>query len=137
MKSKFFSMALGIYDLVLALGFTYIGVMMISSKSGIFVEYPKEWLSKLPFISWTIPGIIFVLIFGLGNITAAMFSFRKANNKSWVLSAIMGIILFITLAAQVIILDKWYLATLEFFIFSLIQLSLSILLRYNIWRTNL
>ena len=36
MKNKFFSMALGIYNLVLALGFTCIGVMMISSKSGIF-----------------------------------------------------------------------------------------------------
>ena len=125
MQQKVSEKLLGIYDLILALGAIYIGVMMVISNNGIFIEYPKEWLSKVPFESWVIPGIIAIVLFGLGNIIAAIFSFRKENNKSWFVSAIMGGILFISLVAQVIILGEWYLATAEFLILSIIQLCLS------------
>lgn len=116
---------LGIYDLILALGAIFTGVKMVNSNSGIFIEYPKEWLSKVPFESWVIPGIIAIVLFGLGNIIAAIFSFRKENNKSWFVSAIMGGILFISIVAQIIILGEWYLATVEIMILSIIQLGLS------------
>lgn|SRR5665647_80555 len=88
MKQKVRANLLGIYDLVLALLFIYLGVMMIGSKSGLFVEYPKEWLTKLPFKSWVMPGVIAIVLFGLGNIVAAIFSFTKANTKPWFISAI-------------------------------------------------
>ncbi|MBE3100782.1 MAG: hypothetical protein IMZ47_00690 [Firmicutes bacterium] len=125
MKQKVRANLLGIYDLVLALLFIYLGVMMIGSKSGLFVEYPKEWLTKLPFKSWVMPGVIAIVLFGLGNIVAAIFSFTKANTKSWFISAIMGGILFISLVAQIIVLGEWYLATVEFFVLSIIQLCIS------------
>lgn len=124
MKLKIRINLLGIYDLILALGAVFIGVMMVSSSSKIFSDYPKEWLSKVPFESWFIPGIIAIFIFGLGNIIAAIFSFTK-NKNSWVISAIMGGIFFISIVAQVIILGEWYMPTVEFFIFSVIQLWLS------------
>jgi hypothetical protein len=38
----------------------------------------------------------------------------------------MGSIFFVSIIFQVIILEEWYLATLEFLIFSMIQISLSI-----------
>ena len=125
MQQKISEKLLGIYDFVLALGAIFIGLMMVISKHGIFIEYPKEWLSKVPFESWVIPGIIAIVLFGLGNIFAAILSFRKENNKSWFLSAIMGGIFFISIVAQVMILGEWYLATVEFLILSLIQLCLS------------
>ena len=116
---------LGIYDFILAFGAIYIGVEMVNSNSGIFIEYPKEWLSKVPFENWIIPGIITIVLFGLGNIVAAIFSFRKENNKSWFVSAIMGGIFSISIVAQAIILGQWYLETVEFLFFSIIQLCLS------------
>jgi hypothetical protein len=91
---------------------------MISSNAGIFTEYPHEWLNKVPFESWVIPGIIVMVLFGLGNIIAAIFSFRKGNSKSWVVSAIMGVIFFLSLIAQVIILEETYLATVVFMIYN-------------------
>ncbi|WP_129595932.1 hypothetical protein [Anaerophilus nitritogenes] len=97
---------------------------MIRSNYGIFIEYPKEWLSKVPFQNWVAPGIIAIVVFGLGNIISAIFSFRKESSQSWVMSAIMGGIFFMSLIAQVIIL-RWYMATVQFFIFSIIQLCLS------------
>ena len=126
MKQKIRMNLLGIYNLFLALGAIFVGVMMISSSNGIFIEYPNEWLSKVPFVSWLIPGIIAIVLFGLGNIIASIFSFRKKNNKSWFVSAIMGGIFFISIVVQVIILREWYMATVQFLILSLIQICLSI-----------
>lgn len=116
---------LGVYDLILAVCAIWVGVMMVSSNYGIFTEYPKEWMSKVPFGSWFIPGIIAIVLFGLGNIIASIFSFRKENSKSWLVSAIMGGIFLISIVAQVILIGEWYLATVEFLIFSVIQLCLS------------
>ncbi|MCB2355085.1 hypothetical protein [Clostridium estertheticum] len=113
---------LGIYDLIMALGAIYIGVMMINSKSGIFTEYPKEWLSRVPFENWIVPGIIVILLFGFGNIIAAILSLKKSNSKFWVVSAIMGGLLFVSTITQVIVLGEWYMATCEFLILSIGQL---------------
>lgn len=125
MKQKMSMNLLGIYDLILALGSIFIGVMMLSSKNGVFNEYPKEWLSILPFNNWVIPGVIAIVLFGLGNIVAAIYSFRKKNNKSWLISAIMGGIFLISLVAQVIILREWYMVTVEFLVLSIMQVFLS------------
>jgi NADH:ubiquinone oxidoreductase subunit 6 (subunit J) len=116
---------LGIYDLVLALGAIFIGMMMVSSNKGILAQYPKEWLTKVPFKSFVIPGIIAILLFGLGNVIAAIFSFKKENKNSWFMSSIMGGLLFMSLIFQVLILGELYLATVEFMILSIFQLCLS------------
>lgn len=116
---------LGIFDSIIALGAIYTGVMMVSSKA-VFSVFPSEWLSKVPFKSWFIPGIIAIVVFGLGNIIATFFSFKKGSNRPWLFSATMGSIFFVSIIFQVIILEEWYLATFEFLIFSMIQISLSI-----------
>lgn len=125
MNGKSRKILLGIYDLILSIGAIYLGILMILSNSGIFAEYPKEWLDKVPFQSWVTPGIIGILVFGLGNIISAAYCFIKDNSKAWILSTLLGCIFFTSLVAQVILLGEWYMATTQFFIFSIIQLSLS------------
>lgn len=125
MNKKISMNILGVYDLILALGAIWIGIMMVSSKNGMFSEYPREWLTILPFQSWLIPGVIAIVLFGLGNIMAAIASFKKSNNKPWFMSVVMGGILLISLGAQVVVLGECYLATAEFFIIGVIQLYLS------------
>lgn len=124
MKQKRRMNLLGVYDLIVAYGAISTGISMISSNANIFTGYPHEWLNKVPFESWVIPGIIVMVLFGLGNIIAAIVSFRKGNSKSWGVSAIMGVIFFLSLIAQVVILEETYLATVVFMIFSIIQLCL-------------
>lgn len=125
MKQNLRKILLGVYDLILAYGAIDLGIKMIHSDYGIFTEYPKEWLTMVPFESWVAPGIIGILVFGIGNIIAAIFCLLIKNNKSWIMSSVMGGIFFISLVAQVIILGEAYLATGEFFILSIIQLALS------------
>ncbi|GAB3054962.1 hypothetical protein GCM10027286_17920 [Virgibacillus ainsalahensis] len=97
---------------------------MIHSSGGIFIAYPESWASRLPFDSWVIPGVLAIIIFGLGNIVAAIFTLKKGHS-SWAVSAIMGGIFFVSLISQVIILGETYLATVAFLVLSIIQLCLS------------
>lgn len=125
MKGKTNLIILRIWDMLLALCFIAMGIMMISSKYGIFAEsFPKEFSHVMPFDSWMIPGIISIIVFGMGNIAAFIFSFIKKENPRRI-SLIMGGILFISIALQVIILREWYLASVEFFILSIVQIALS------------
>jgi len=117
---------LGIYDLFLSAGAIITGMLMISSKYGIFVEYPKEWLSILPFKNWIVPGIIAIVVFGIGNMVAAIFSLKRKGNKPWLLSVIMGGVFLISMVLQVIILGESYLVTVQFFIFCIIQICISL-----------
>ncbi|WP_242835322.1 hypothetical protein [Ruminiclostridium papyrosolvens] len=116
---------LGIYDLVLGITAIVIGIQMIQSNSGIFSEYPTEWLFKLPFNSWVQPGIIAILLFGAGNIFSAIMCLNDSFNMSWLSSALVGLMLLICVIAQVTILGEWYLPSVEFFAAGIIQIFIS------------
>lgn len=127
MKQTTRARMLGIYDLFLATGAIWFGFRMVMSSSGtIFAEeYPDSWAASLPFDSWLMPGILAIVIFGLGNIIAAMFSFFKKHNSSWYASAIMGTVFIISLIFQRIILEESYIVNGPFLVLSLTQLCLS------------
>ncbi len=124
MKQKS-NIILGLYDLVLAIAAIAIGIQMIQSNSGIFSEYPKEWLAKLPFNSWVQPGIIAILLFGAGNIFSTIMCLKNSFNISWLSSALVGLMLLICILAQVTILGEWYLPSVEFFVAGIIQILIS------------
>ena len=121
MKSKVILNLLGGYDLLMSLGAFYLGLNMIFEK-GVFNEFPKEWLSKVPFQNWFLPAIIGIVVFGFGNCIAAILSFRKKGNLSWTVSAFMAGIFFLSMVAQYIIFREWYLPSSMLFILSIIQI---------------
>lgn len=122
MKEKKVKVVLICYDLLLAIGAIYAGTIMISGKLG---EYPSEWLAKVPFKSWVLPGVLVIILYGIGNLIAAILSLYM-NNKGLIASFIMGTIFLISLLASIIILGEVYLATVEFIILSIIQILLAL-----------
>ena len=126
MKQTIRARMLSIYDLFLAIGAIYCGTQMVRSNYGIFAEeYPDSWASNLPFDSWVMPGILAIIIFGLGNIIASVFSFGSRGNGSWYVSLIMGSLFFFGLIYQYILVQETYIVTKPFLILSVIQLCLS------------
>lgn len=123
MKNNKMKILLIIYDLFLALCAIYEGILMIAGRLG---EYPSEWLDRVPFTSWVIPGIIAIIFYGLGNLLAGISIFTK-ENKGAVLSFIMGVIFLVSLLISIRVLGEVYLATGEFIILSIIQILLSII----------
>ncbi|MGG7144024.1 hypothetical protein ACQPVP_11250 [Clostridium nigeriense] len=123
MKNNKMKLILAIYDLFLALGAIYCGIIMISGRFG---EYPQEWLSRVPFTNWIIPGIIAIAFYGLGNLIAGIFNLSK-ENMGIIISFIMGLIFLVSLLISIRVLGDIYLATGEFIILSIVQILLSII----------
>ena len=124
-KHRVYLKLLGAYGLCLAFGAVLTGSMMAGSNQGIFNEYPRDWLMKLPFDSWVVPGIIVIIVFGLGNMAAGAFCFYNAN-RAWLVSAAMGALLCVGVVLQVIVLGEWYLATLQLLVLGIVQLCLAV-----------
>lgn len=116
-----------VFNLFLATGAIWSGFQMVTSSSGtIFDEpYPDSWASNLPFESWVLPGVLAIIIFGLGNIIAAVLSLRKKHSSSWYASALMGLIFLLGLAFQYISVGEMYIVTGPFLILGVVQLCLS------------
>ncbi|ENH96195.1 hypothetical protein J416_11847 [Gracilibacillus halophilus YIM-C55.5] len=133
---KFVASMLGIYDLFLATGAIVLGVQMVTLKNGTIFSgpFPDSWSANLPFDGWIIPGVWAIAIFGFGNISAAILSFRGKHNSSWYASSLMGAVFLFGLAYQYIAVGEWYIVTSPFIILGVIQLCLSgfvLLLKYK------
>ena len=113
---------LGFYDLLLAIGAVYMGRELICKEHGVFMKFSHAWLSKLPFEDWILSGVVAILIFGVGNMLASMFCFLKRNHMSWLLSAVMGSILYVVLVIQVFLTRDWQMSTAVYFALSILQL---------------
>jgi hypothetical protein len=124
MNDKTKRIFLGIYNLILSVGAIGVGRLMILSNYGIFIEFPKEWLTKVPFTSWVIPGIVVIIIFGLGNMIASILCFCCDSYAYLVVSTGMGIALLFSVISMGLILGEWYLANIELIVIGLVQLIL-------------
>ena len=68
---------LGVLQTFVAVGAVPAGVAMILQPDGTGLGMSLEMLSASPFRSFMIPGIFLLLVHGLGNLAAAIGSFRK------------------------------------------------------------
>ncbi len=112
-----------IFNFCLAAGAVFTSITILSGE-GIFAEFPEEWAGHVPFNNWAGVAVFGMIIFGLGNGIAAFYGFSKNRNRLFVVTFIMGLVFLFCMVTQVILLDEWYLATVEFMIFSIIQIIL-------------
>lgn len=119
----------GMFELFIAVAAIATGISMILNPNGIYSsfppEFPQEWMTKVPFNNWFIPGIIAILIFGFGNFIAGISNFVKSQKNSSIIGVVMGGILLISIVVQILILDV-YLVSVECLVIGIIQLGYGI-----------
>lgn len=125
MKGKLARGVLGCYDLLLAVGAICNGLLMVSGKFWEGEPWPDVWIGRVPFQSWFFPGVIAIVIYGVGNLIAAYYSFSK-KEKGYIASGGMGGFFFLSLLASFVVLGEGYLATFMFIILSVIQVILTL-----------
>ena len=95
------------YHFFLALLFIYVGAQVIQGRLG---EYPREWLTKLPFTSWVLPGFA-ILLLGLSHLFVAGICLFQSRSIVARLTLLMGS-------------GETYLATVELILLGSIHLVL-------------
>ncbi|MEJ2114441.1 MAG: hypothetical protein P8X62_12445 [Flavobacteriaceae bacterium] len=98
-KSKFLAYFLGILQALIGLTAIAGGFRLISNPNGI-PDFPIEWLSNSPFNNYFIPGLVLLIVIGLGNVLAGTVTFlRKRYSGS--IAIVLGIFLILYMATEV------------------------------------
>ncbi len=98
-KSKFLAYFLGILQALIGLTAIAGGFRLISNPNGI-PDFPIEWLSNSPFNNYFIPGLVLLIVIGLGNVLAGTVTFlRKRYSGS--IAIVFGIFLILYMATEV------------------------------------
>ena len=108
------------YHFFLALLFIYVGAQVIQGRLG---EYPREWLTKLPFTSWVLPGFA-ILLLGLSHLFVAGIGLFQSLSMVARLTLLMGSFLIVSGILSIMILGETYLATVELILLGSIHLVL-------------
>lgn len=108
------------YHFFLALLFIYVGAQVIQGRLG---EYPREWLTKLPFTSWVLPGFA-ILLLGLSHLFVAGICLFQSRSIVARLTLLMGSFLIVSGILSIMVLGETYLATVELILLGSIQLVL-------------
>ena len=124
MKGSIVNKVLGVYDLFLSIGAMYYGSLMVLGLWWQGEKFPDVWMDKVPFRSWFWPGVIAIVVYGLGNIIAGIYAFSK-KSSGWIASGVMGVFFFTSLIISLYLLEECYLATFQFILLSILQIILS------------
>lgn len=126
-KIKSRKFVLGIYNLLLAGFAIWDGILMVSATQ-VFSSYPSDWLGKLPFDSWMPYGVIAIVVFGLGNLLAAMLCLVNKLRIAAIWSGILGILLCAIMLGTFVITGHTYMPGNMMLIAGALQLVLSVLM---------
>ena len=118
MKNQNFFIRGNLYFFVLL--FIYVGVQVIQGRLG---EYPREWLTKLPFTSWVLPGFA-ILLLGLSHLFVAGICLFQSRSIVARLTLLMGSFLIVSGILSIMVLGETYLATVELILLGSIHLVL-------------
>lgn len=111
------------YHLLLVLGAFYLGISMFLGR-GVFADFPPEWIGTMPFRNWESLALFGMIVFGGGNAIAGVYGFIKKDKKVFLLSLVLGALLFLCASMPVILLGEWYLPTAFLTLLSAVQLSI-------------
>ncbi|NWF89373.1 MAG: hypothetical protein HXY50_07900 [Ignavibacteriaceae bacterium] len=126
MKTVIFSFQF-IIQVFVALGAFVSGLLIILYPSGKLLEMSVELLNNSPFNNFLIPGIILLLVNGVGQGTAAVLTIRK-HEYAGIVGATFGLGLIIWIFVQVNIIGGGHWLQYIYFVIGVIETALSFLI---------
>jgi hypothetical protein len=122
---------LGIIQLIVAIGALPAGILFLTDPSGEMMGMDTEMLKNAPFSDYLIPGLILLVILGLGNAVSALFSFNRVNisGKAGVL---LGAILIVWIGIQLYWMGYVSFLQVVMGIVGLLELLIGLIIEKNI-----
>jgi hypothetical protein len=118
------SLGLGILQVFIGLGAMAGGVGLISGS----LKFPLEWLSRSPFTSYLIPGIILLAVNGIGSLVGGIASFKRYRYAGEIALA-LGVFLSLWIVVQVYWVGGVHWLHILYFVLGVLELMLGLLLR--------
>ncbi len=90
-----------------ALGAIPASLMLITDPSGTSLGLPLEWIDQSVFGNYLLPGIVLLIVFGLGSLIAAFGVWRR-QQWSWLLTILLGLALMIWIVVQYFTIQSFF-----------------------------
>jgi hypothetical protein len=90
----------GVVQVLISVGAIVAGIMMIAAPDGHLLQMPLSMLKNSPFRSFLVPGIILLLVNGIGNLLSAILCFQGRKYAAYV-AEVFGFGLIIWVFVQV------------------------------------
>lgn len=121
-------LAEGILQILIGVGAVICGILLVIAPDGRFLQMPLEMLENSPFKNFLVPGLILLLVNGVGNIISALLCFRM-HKLSGFTGIIFGVGLIIWLFVQVSMIGGGHWLQYLYFTLGIVVLLLGIAIR--------
>jgi hypothetical protein len=118
----------GVLQSLIGIGAVICGALLIIGPDGHYLQMPSDMLRNSPFRSFLIPGIILLLVNGVGNIVSAVLCLRIHRIAGFA-GLFFGFALIIWLFVQINMVGGGSWLQYLYFILGIIQLLLGIAIR--------
>jgi hypothetical protein len=122
------AIASGILQVFIGLSGVAGGVGLIAEPSGAFWGLPLEWLSGTPFSSYLVPGVVLLIVVGLGSLLGASATFFRYSYAPEI-AIVLGALLIVWIIAQVLWIGPANWLQPFYFVLGALELGLGLLLR--------
>ena len=124
-KNKLLTIALGVLQIFIGITAVLGGLGLVSDPSGTKVAVSLELLKNSPFTNYLIPGLVLLIVNGVGNVLAGIVTFLRSRYTGN-LAAFFGVFLTLYMAIEV-----WFIGLLNFsqplyFILGVVELILGL-----------
>jgi hypothetical protein len=97
----FYAVLLGLLQAFNGISAVLGGTLLIEDPTGQSLAMKREWLLGTPFATYLIPGIVLLVVNGLGNLTGLWLTIRRSRFAGLFGSA-LGLIMMVWIIAQVL-----------------------------------
>jgi len=129
-SGKPLSVVLGILQVFIGIGAVPAGLMMLLDPSGSSMGMPLSMLASTPFSTFLIPGILLLMVNGIGSILGGLASFRRYRHADKIAVG-LGAFLILWIVAQI-----WWMGVhwlhIMYVTLGVVELTLGLLLRRHL-----
>jgi len=122
-KNKFIMYTLGVLQIFIGITAVQGGFGLVSDPSGNKMHVPLELLRNSPFINYLIPGLILLIVNGVGNVLAGIVTFFRTRYTGN-LAMFLGVFLTLYMTIEVWFIGLLNLSQPLYFILGLVELIL-------------
>lgn len=119
---------LGILQFFVGIGAVISGGLLVAAPSGEYLQAPQDMLRGSPFHDFLVPGLILVLVNGIGQLAAGVLTFRRHPAAGFV-AMVFGLGLMIWIFVQVNMIGGGHWLQITYFALGVAEAALAFLLQ--------
>jgi hypothetical protein len=124
-RNRFVLYVLGALQVFIGVTAILGGFELVSDPSGAKIHVPQELLKNSPFTDYLIPGLVLLMVNGVGNVLAGIVTFLR-NRNAGNLAIFFGVFLVLFISIEVLVVGLQNISQPLYFVLGGVELALGL-----------